>query len=328
MDRTQKFQAVKYVKRFSQNILESNVLQKEALCVWKSLRDLLRRQRYLKDLISRIRENCAQFTTVAPCSGMQYAGHWYTLSSTERNWTNARVCPMAIVIVHALSQFKIIRDVLLNATGLDCSHTQHLSSPSSLKSDSKSSSESDTTIVLQPDVPGFSQNILESNVLQKEALCVWKSLRDLLRRQRYLKDLISRIRENCAQFTTVAPCSGTQYAGHCYTLSSTERNWTNARDDCQSRGGYLVDITSSAENNIAKQLAFMSPSDQVWLGATDELEEGVYRWVSNNQTMTFTDWYRNDPDGGNGQNCLSTYLESRLWIDNICSSSLPYICET
>lgn len=164
----------------------------------------------------------------------------------------------------------------------------------------------------------FSQNILESDVIQKDAKYVLKTFHESLRRQRYLKDLTSRIRENCAQFTTVAPCSGIQYAGHCYTLSSTKRIWTIARDDCQSIGGHLVDITSSAENNIVKELALMSPSDTVWLGATDELEEGVYRWVSNNQTMTFTDWYPNDPDGGRGQNCLSTYLESRLWIDNSC----------
>ncbi len=74
------------------------------------------------------------------------------------------------------------------------------------------------------------------------------------------------------------------FAGHSYDLISFSGTWADARDDAALQtflgdAGYLVTITSSAENAFLLS-TFDSGSDSfAWIGASDESVEGQWRWV-------------------------------------------------
>ena len=57
-------------------------------------------------------------------------------------------------------------------------------------------------------------------------------------------------------------------------------NWGEAKKDAEDKGGHLATITSHAENSIVLNLLldqFDGGIPSLWLGATDEKEEG--NWI-------------------------------------------------
>jgi len=89
-------------------------------------------------------------------------------------------------------------------------------------------------------------------------------------------------------------------------------SWTQAKVDAESKGGYLATITSSGERDAL--FASVGGSDKLkawgyWLGASDELSEGNWTWITG-EKWDYTDWayasklgHRN-PSGGRSENYL------------------------
>jgi len=68
----------------------------------------------------------------------------------------------------------------------------------------------------------------------------------------------------------------------CYLFVNTERHWSNARDDCSSKGGHLVIILDQATQTfIEKSLRDLNWNrNGVWLGLNDIDTEGHWKWVT------------------------------------------------
>jgi len=73
--------------------------------------------------------------------------------------------------------------------------------------------------------------------------------------------------------------------GHAYELVVEPNNWFQARDRAQKRQpppgfgpGHLVSISDAVENAFAANL---SRQEGTWLGFTDEVVEGEWRWIDN-----------------------------------------------
>lgn len=82
-----------------------------------------------------------------------------------------------------------------------------------------------------------------------------------------------------AAFAAAAPQT-VEWNGHTYTRFDQPMTWTQARDYCASQGGYLVTVTSAAENETVKNLVAGGQQAQYWLGATDESAEENWEWVT------------------------------------------------
>ncbi|XP_060593953.1 brevican core protein-like [Ruditapes philippinarum] len=82
-----------------------------------------------------------------------------------------------------------------------------------------------------------------------------------------------------------------QHDQSCYELVPNEKvSWQHAEQICSSRGGYLVFITSSQEQNFIKR--FMKshfPDHAVWIGLTDQKTEGHFHWASG-AAVHYTNW--------------------------------------
>ncbi|MDF7822385.1 lectin-like protein [Pontiellaceae bacterium B12227] len=85
-----------------------------------------------------------------------------------------------------------------------------------------------------------------------------------------------------------------------YQIITGDFTWHEAKADAESRGGHLVTITSAEEwNNIVYQTGGPNHEHHLWIGATDEHNEGEWGWVTGEQ-WDYEDWEVNQPSGDSG----------------------------
>ena len=89
--------------------------------------------------------------------------------------------------------------------------------------------------------------------------------------------------------------------GHEYRLTSTSGSWTDAEAEAVSVGGYLVTLTSAAEENWFTSVFSVPPIssitfDNVWMGLTDvNSQPGDFHWVTG-EPLVYTNWRHGNPD--------------------------------
>ncbi len=110
------------------------------------------------------------------------------------------------------------------------------------------------------------------------------------------------------------------YNGHSYYRSTGSMTWTNARQSCLNMGGHLVTITSAAENTFIFNLW---PSG--WIGLTDEVVEGQWRWVTG-ETYSYSSWNSGEPNNAGNEDYIQ-FVGGGRWNDLNNNSSLPYVLE-
>ncbi len=114
------------------------------------------------------------------------------------------------------------------------------------------------------------------------------------------------------------------YNGHEYVLYANPKTWSEAKVDCESRGGNLVTITSQEENDFVSSLT--EEEDGVWIGFIDEVTEGDWQWVTG-EPVTYTDWASEEPNNsGEGEDYASIYSWGE-WNDLSDEETHYYICE-
>ncbi|XP_021339906.1 neurocan core protein-like [Mizuhopecten yessoensis] len=116
----------------------------------------------------------------------------------------------------------------------------------------------------------------------------------------------------------------TVYGNHCYrAIPNLTKSWGDAQNDCQSYASNLVKIETADERLWLR--IFSIQSDYSWIGANDRDKEGEWRWISDNSTVTFTDWKAGEPnDVGGDEDCVIMGIH---WNDDSCTKKHPFICE-
>uniref|UniRef100_A0AAZ3PE73 C-type lectin domain-containing protein n=1 Tax=Oncorhynchus tshawytscha TaxID=74940 RepID=A0AAZ3PE73_ONCTS len=98
----------------------------------------------------------------------------------------------------------------------------------------------------------------------------------------------------------------------------TEKTWEKSRKDCLERGADLVIINSNKEQEFLFNL-----KKAVWIGLTDSVKEGTWKWY----------WYDKQPDNAGptqNEDCAeirNDQLPLKAWNDLSCDSKLNWICE-
>ena len=78
---------------------------------------------------------------------------------------------------------------------------------------------------------------------------------------------------------------------HLYLYVKKDMNWHDARDYCAAQNGHLVTIDSASENDFIFHLT----GGNTWLGATDEIQEGTWVWVTG-ETWSYSNWDEGEPN--------------------------------
>lgn len=112
--------------------------------------------------------------------------------------------------------------------------------------------------------------------------------------------------------------------GHWYQRFDTSMSWHEAKAYCESLGGHLATVTSAEENNFIYQNVVVKPlcpAAECWLGASDEENESIWKWVTG-ETWNYTNWAYGEPNNwpwpGNEDN-LVIYTSIAKWND--CSGN-------
>uniref|UniRef100_A0A8K9XLH4 C-type lectin domain-containing protein n=1 Tax=Oncorhynchus mykiss TaxID=8022 RepID=A0A8K9XLH4_ONCMY len=91
-----------------------------------------------------------------------------------------------------------------------------------------------------------------------------------------------------------------------YFLSTESKTWKESRKDCLERGADLVMINSDKEQTFLFNL-----KKRVWIGLTDSVKEGTWKWVDGTP-LTTRYWYDPQPDnaGSTGEeDCVEIHKD-------------------
>ncbi|KAL4221013.1 C-type lectin (CTL) or carbohydrate-recognition domain (CRD) [Mactra antiquata] len=115
-----------------------------------------------------------------------------------------------------------------------------------------------------------------------------------------------------------------------------QKYWSDARNDCKSKGGDLIVIPDAETQNfvIMTLQDLRNSHDGIWLGLSDRKHELHWEWVNGEPLTGYNNWgYK---QGGANilhltQDCAQIRLNDHgLWHDRECHlwpNTFPYICE-
>ncbi len=139
-------------------------------------------------------------------------------------------------------------------------------------------------------------------------------------------------------------CTSATYDGHHYFFCENERDFDEARQRCQSVGMDLVQIGDQAEDEwileVMDDLEGWFWADHYWIGASDEPQHGIWRWVPSGTIFwvgdpgqayggAYTNWEGGYPDWGIDGDCASKDppIGHGYWETFECCEESSYICE-
>lgn len=116
--------------------------------------------------------------------------------------------------------------------------------------------------------------------------------------------------------------------GHEYELVlAQDITWTAARSAATALGaGWdLATITSAAEDAFVRTLLPASPSARthLWIGATDAVAEGDWKWVTG-EAWSYTGWWSGEPNdnGGVEEYGALDFRQANSWAWNDVSNDI------
>ena len=112
---------------------------------------------------------------------------------------------------------------------------------------------------------------------------------------------------------------------HYKAFLDTNSTWWEAKFACDDIGGELVVITTAQENEFVRRMA---KGNLIWLGGTDEFEEGKWTW-DNGEVFKFKHWDKDQPSAASGHNFLILSGKNGKWADTTDFSGKVkgYVCE-
>ena len=87
----------------------------------------------------------------------------------------------------------------------------------------------------------------------------------------------------------LAPSDTLTYNGNVYERYDKAMTWDQAKAFCESKGGHLATITSSAENNALADFVAAGTKNYYALGATDQGSIGTWRWITG-EPFSYQNW--------------------------------------
>ena len=123
-----------------------------------------------------------------------------------------------------------------------------------------------------------------------------------------------------------------EFEGHWYYLSPMDATWhdaymfTDTVDVGEGAQVYLGTITSPGENDFIRYSIDSLDAFNVWIGFTDEEEEGNWQWVTGEE-VTYTNWADGEPNNGGGEEHYAEMWADGTWNDTYYGNYLPFVVE-
>lgn len=121
------------------------------------------------------------------------------------------------------------------------------------------------------------------------------------------------------------------YNGHRYEVYNNSVDWQTAKRICEQKGGHLVTITSSEENNAVKNNTQGLTNERYWLGLTDISLQSKWKWTTG-EPLSYKNWSSGEPNNVAGIENYAEFVSTNgSWNDLrgfACTSlNIGFICE-
>uniref|UniRef100_A0A8B9HUH5 C-type lectin domain-containing protein n=1 Tax=Astyanax mexicanus TaxID=7994 RepID=A0A8B9HUH5_ASTMX len=108
-----------------------------------------------------------------------------------------------------------------------------------------------------------------------------------------------------------------------YYISTEKKSWSDSSTDCKNKQADLLIINSREEQ--------VSELTEAWIGLTDAVTEGVWKWVDSS-TLTTRFWAQGEPNNYENDDCAITSFQKAksdilTWADYPCYHPVVAICE-
>ena len=91
------------------------------------------------------------------------------------------------------------------------------------------------------------------------------------------------------------PAGAVPFRGHSYLIVTESMSWPQANAYAASLGGYLATIGDDEENHFVADLAETNGFGQLFIGLTDEADEGRFVWA-NGEPLVYANWNFGEPN--------------------------------
>ncbi|GFR77938.1 metalloendopeptidase [Elysia marginata] len=112
----------------------------------------------------------------------------------------------------------------------------------------------------------------------------------------------------------------------CYRKFDSPKNYKGAQVDCVEHQGKVA--TAADRDEQAFVFSMKGARGDIWLGLTDSLVEGTFRWADN-KLLSYTNWKYWEPDnyGKYGEDCVHMSRDGKWKDANCVKVKLPYVCK-
>ncbi|GMT30335.1 hypothetical protein PFISCL1PPCAC_21632, partial [Pristionchus fissidentatus] len=116
----------------------------------------------------------------------------------------------------------------------------------------------------------------------------------------------------------------------CFKIFTDSMSWNDAQKKCADDFGSLATINSAQENKFLWRSAVANNvMDDMHIGAYQSSEDGVWRWIENNQKVSdYVNFIKGFPiPGGGSCTGMLTESSSAQWVNVDCDiQKLSFIC--
>ncbi|XP_048240318.1 perlucin-like [Haliotis rufescens] len=138
--------------------------------------------------------------------------------------------------------------------------------------------------------------------------------------------------EGTSESCNCCPDAWIRYGNSCYMFVGTTETWVEASQQCLMRGSALAAIETAEENafitGYLKVFGDIGANMQTWIGGSDVEIEGIWKWASSGERVTYTNWAPTEPDETG--DCMVIWPAGGYnyrWADYPCHSLAKFICE-
>uniref|UniRef100_A0A8B9R6H1 C-type lectin domain-containing protein n=1 Tax=Astyanax mexicanus TaxID=7994 RepID=A0A8B9R6H1_ASTMX len=118
-----------------------------------------------------------------------------------------------------------------------------------------------------------------------------------------------------------------------YYISTEKKSWSDSRTDCRNKQADLLIINSREEqvNELIHTMFRFKKNIVSWIGLTDAVKEGDWKWVDGS-ALTTEFWWTGEPNNYQNDDCaIISYQKANsdilTWADYPCHHPVVGICE-
>ena len=121
--------------------------------------------------------------------------------------------------------------------------------------------------------------------------------------------------------------------GKCYFTDKIKRNFDDSQAHCKEvfpLGGKLFEPRDETTNKevLKAYKRYHGEFSNTWLGITDRISQGSYKYESDNGQLTISKWSEGQPNY-DSERCVISLNSSGAWNDYPCSGyNFLHICES